>query len=256
MVDPMVFQIAGESLSVSHIEETQPDVESTEIEFDLLALVATSVAEGKPLALQGAVRGKRIRYIYLDLMLQNKKSGLLVGPVGREFFRAEKELEVGGVKVPDWGQEIKLAQKVEPKIRILRDGKNAALGALQPQIYGLGQAQMHYAASGQLLSKESKDGSDGMATFASDGQFENLASQRGSGSVQLKKGDQFRPYLQVFQGFEKGLGDVGSAVSNGLDAATMFFEELPLQVGQYALGVSVQTWDGDWAHRFIGFKVI
>jgi hypothetical protein len=260
MVDPWVFQLAGESLSVTPIEETQLKQPSAEIEFDRLTLATDSVAEGDPLVLQGTVRGKRIRYIYLDLMLQNTESGFLVGPVRREFFNAEKEIEVGGVKTPDWEEEVELSQSIELKMRILRDGKIAALAALHPQIYGLKLGKMHYAAAGQLLSKESKNGLDSMATFGPDGRFETVSSsffgsQRGSGSTSVKKGDLFCPYLQAFSVLKNGIGYSSRALSNSLDAPAMFFEELPLQIGNYALGVSIQTWDGNWAQHFTSFQV-
>jgi hypothetical protein len=104
-------------------------------EIGQIKLSSATISAGEELTLTAQVSGRHIAQIYTELLLQDKGSNQLYGPVMRNYVQAERNKVTGGVSRPDWDETIHLSLRLHPGLRLLTDGSDSAFGFLLPSGY-------------------------------------------------------------------------------------------------------------------------
>jgi hypothetical protein len=214
---------------------------------------ARSASRRAPGAAQ--VSGRHIAQIYTELLLQDKGSNQLYGPVMRNYVQAERNKVTGGVSRPDWDETIHLSLRLHPGLRLLTDGSDSAFGFLLPSGYD----SSDYCLDG-LYTASAETSRRARITFDSAGKItQALAFKEKGGSamphaVTFKPGDQFAPFVQMLNPptDENPAWRVTPGLSTPLtfrDQPLRWVTEAPMP-GDYLAGLLVEDLDGTLTRQY------
>jgi hypothetical protein len=224
-------------------------------EIGQIKLSSATISAGEELTLTAQVSGRHIAQIYTELLLQDKGSNQLYGPVMRNYVQAERNKVTGGVSRPDWNETIHLSLRLHPGLRLLTDGSDSAFGFLLPSGYD----SSDYCLDG-LYTASAETSRRARITFDSAGKItQALAFKEKGGSamphaVTFKPGDQFAPFVQMLNPptDENPAWRVTPGLSTPLtfrDQPLRWVTEAPMP-GDYLAGLLVEDLDGTLTRQY------
>jgi hypothetical protein len=228
-------------------------------EIEPVTLSSDEIAWDEAVTLSTWVSGKNIAFIYVDLALYDPERDRLYGPVYRDYILASHDKEVGGVIYPDWEDSIHVEIEIEPVLRVLTDGVDAAFGFVSPERYGVAAEDAVYWLDGLYTTADGQTTRDARMLFDSAGKMEQLlvSGKFGKGAprpITPQLGDQFTPFAQALvppQG-KAGGWQREKCLTNTLTFHTpsIWWEEEDLIPGIYLMGIIVQDLDGNLSREY------
>ncbi len=226
------------------------------IEIGPLNLSAGEIAPGEALTLTAQIKGKQIAFVYTEILLLDQDLNQVYGPVAREYLRAERNKEVGGVLRPVWDSELSLTLTLAPGLRLLTNGVDSAFGFLTPE----GYASTDYRLEGLYTSADETTKRRAQITFDSTGKTKKLVAFQELGvlsaphALTLNQGDQFSPFVQIHT--PPADENHGWQILIGLSTPLTFHSQPlrwvaePPMPGHYLVGLLVQDLDGGLTRKY------
>ena len=225
-------------------------------EIGQIELSSATITAGEELTLTAQVSGRNIAYIYSEILLQDKGSNQLYGPVVRAYVQAERNKATGGVSRPDWDETINLSLRLRPGLRLLTDGIDFAFGFLLPSGYDSSDYRLDglYTTADKATSRRTR------ITFDSAGKITNVLAYKEKGgssaphALTFKPGDQFAPFVQILNPptDENPAWQVTPGLSTPLtfrDQPLRWVTEAPIP-GDYLVGLLVEDLDGALTRQY------
>ncbi len=245
--------------------DTQPAAKNPDIkapgagqfEIGTINLSTEKLAAGEEFTLSAQVNGKKIAYIYTEILLNDKDLNQSYGPVAREYIQADRNKESSGVSRPDWDDTINIAAKLTPSLRLLTDGVNSAFGFLLPTGYD----KSAYQIDGLYTPVDGTAPYRARITFDGAGETTDVIAYKEHGSratphaLTFKEGDQFTPFVQILT------SPPDEKVIKGLSTPLTFhgqplrWVEEPLMPGDYLVGLLVQDLDGGLSRKYAPLNI-
>jgi hypothetical protein len=247
-------EAAGAAKGAERLEVRAPGAGT--FEFGTLGLTG----DDQGIALAGQVAGRNLAYLFVEVLLKDPDRDRFYGPVAREYVRAEREKETGGVERPDWGDPAAFQAKISAGLRVVTDGTRSAFCFAVPEGYG----SPDYCLGG-LYTRAAGDGSPrALLVFSADGRLKSVTAYEEQGghpgprTIVAARGDRFAPFAQVLTpGGPAGTWAVATAVADELVCGDRSFsvatEALP--PGGYLAGVLAQDLDGGFTRKYVEFSV-
>lgn len=230
-------------------------------QVNTLQLASDQITRGEKLDLSIHISGENIAFLSTEVYLKDKEFDYYYGPVTQEFVRSKLEKDVNRLVHPIWDSEIDLTLQINPILRVLTDGINAAFAFMHPVGYG----REAYQLEGSFTKKDSANSNRARLKFDSSGEMIDkriILEKRGrlvSHNLAIRSGDMFIPAVQVLtalnltnpkmrsiQGFSNTLAKV--------DEAFHWVDEAALP-GDYLLGLVVEDFNGDERHHYLPFTI-
>ncbi|PKN98781.1 MAG: hypothetical protein CVU42_11225 [Chloroflexi bacterium HGW-Chloroflexi-4] len=212
------------------------------------------ICEGEGVSCNATIKGKNIRQISLEVMLQI--GSYMVGPIKREILQAPENREIKGVVHPRWGTDNEIDHVFKPASGLLHSGEGFTLACMLPVWYGV-------EPDAQIWSLEGVYQRGGGEPFHVKLEFDNRGSLvRKTGfspasvggvdapfELLIEDGDTFEPYVTLIN--EKGqllTGTVNPIMLGG--GNHLHWEKIEACPGDYQVGIAVEDFDGQWSRVF------
>ncbi|MBN1631784.1 MAG: hypothetical protein JW990_18670 [Thermoleophilia bacterium] len=234
-----------------------------ELQIERPELVMEDLESGGELFVKTRVRGSNVAFVYVELLLKDPASERFYGPVVREHVRADRDVEVRGMRHPEWTDPVEIEARVRPALWTLTGAEGSAFCFCEPVGYESPESRLN-----GLYSPAAGDSSyRSVVTFAETGAMRSILAYRPQGgrtrsqggrlgprAVTPKPGDRFTPFVQVLTPAveeggawraERALGD-----SVAILAEPFRMTAGALVPGEYLAGLAIQDLDGSFTRAY------
>jgi hypothetical protein len=211
---------------------------------------------GDTVALTGRVTGKKLAYLYTEVLLKDPAEDRYYGPVMRDYIRSERNEGSTGITRPVWDESVEVKVNLRPLLRLATDGAHFAFCFALPE----GYSSPGYRQGGIYTLAGDPEPLRALLGFSGDGSLKRAIAyaehDRSAGAKVLtpKQDDRFAPFVQVFTpSAEPGGWEITSALAD-----TLTLGSWPLRVvierampGDYLVGVVAQDLDGGLFREYV-----
>jgi len=271
------FSYLGRELEISAVEEEWPMAAApgpreaapgqAGVTLGPITLSAGTIAAADTLTLSAQVGGPDVVRVYLELLLRDPQMERYYGPVYREPITAPRTQQVGGVDVPDWRELHEAQVTIRPRLRLLTDGREWALGFVRPRVQETRPAaETGYAVEALYQAAWSFRQHRAQLSFSGTGAVKDALVYRELGGrvgaaprpVNPRRGDRFTPLLRLY----RPASEAGAVEEKAVVRGNMLkwreglrWEDAPLFPGAYLAGLVAEDLDGQLHRRYVGLGI-
>ena len=220
------------------------------VEFLKMEISSAQPAPGTALTISASLDTENVAWIFTELLLHDAELGQYYGPILQEHVPAPSNHEVAGVIHPLWQNHLELSVSVTPGLRLLTNGADSALAFASAGEYGKNTLLLNGIYTPASTGKSRRAGLvfDAAGNLLRALSYKQNTISAAPRALKFKPGDQFQPYIQIFQ-------PSGQSQQGLTNALTHRGEPFRLQSGapipgEYLLGLAIRDVAGAWFRQY------